>query len=172
MMVDGMAVAQSPMVAEPQPAIEIIDHAVHQARKAHKPMLVVFQSSWSDVCKQLDSTLFLTAAKNIFEKYFVITRITVQGQSAANDSLANPGGTVMMKAFAGGEPMLPFCVFFNKRGRKIADTNVPAEQPAENFSAAKNNLDALLRAIQQCAPRIPNAQLRSLMQYFHRPLSP
>lgn len=152
----------------PKPAIDVIDHAVHQARKTHKPILVMFQSSLSDLCKQIDSTLSLTAVKNIFEKYFIVTRIRVQEQAGVIDSLANPGGMVMMKAFAGGQPQLPFCVFFNKKGRKVADTNVPEQVPAASQPVTASHLDALLNVVKKCAPHISPEQWRSLKHYFHQ----
>lgn len=172
-MAESIAVAQTqlPATTEPQPAMEIIDHAVHQARRSHKPIVVMFQSSLSNLGKQLDSMLTATGVKNIFEKYFVVTHINVQEHAGVKDSLENPGGTVMMKAFAGGEPLLPFCVFFNKRGRKIADANLPLDQTLTGYSAAKNDIDAFFRLLQQCAPHIPKAQIRSLMQYFDRSFS-
>jgi thioredoxin-related protein len=169
-LVDGAVVAQSQTllqpVTTPQPAMDVIDHAVHQARKSHKQILVMFQSSWSDWCKQLDSALTFANVKSLLEKSLIITHINVMEHDAQKDSLENPGGNIMMKAFAGGEPLLPFCVLFNKKGRKIADSHGTSELQAASYPTGKEQMMTIVNLVKQYVPKITPKQIQSIINYF------
>ncbi len=169
-LVDSIAVAQAQTpiqpVTTPQPAIDVIDHAVHQARRSHKPILVMFQSSLSDWCNQLDSALTFANVKNLLEKSLIITHINVMAHDGQKDSLENPGGNIMMKAFAGGEPLLPFGVLFNKKGRKIADSHGTAELQAASYPTGKDQMMTIVNLVKQYIPKITSKQIQSIINYF------
>jgi hypothetical protein len=169
-LVDSIAIAQSQTpqqpVAAPKPAMDVMDQAVHQARRSRKPILVMFESSWSDLCKQLDSALTFAKVKTLLEKSLIIAHINVSEREGQKDSLENPGGTIMMKAFAGGEPLLPFGVLFNRRGRKIADSHVVSEQQAVVYPAGKEQIMSFINLVKQYVPKITPKQIQSILHYF------
>jgi hypothetical protein len=164
----AVAQAQTPQqpATAPKPAMDVMDNAVHQARKSHKPILVMFQSSWSDLCKQLDSALTFANVKSLLEKSLIITHINVMEHEGQKDSLENPGGNIMMKAFAGGEPLLPFCVLFNKKGRKIADSHGTSELQAASYPSGKEQVMTFVNLVKQCVPKITPKQIQSIINYF------
>jgi thiol-disulfide isomerase/thioredoxin len=169
-LVDSIAVAQSQTPSStattPQPAMDVIDHAVHQARRSHKPILVMFQSSWSDWCKQLDSALTFANVKSLLEKSLIITHINVLEHDGQKDSLENPGGSIMMKAFSGGETLLPFGVLFNKKGRKIADSHGTSELQAASYPTGKEQMMTIVNLVKQYVPKITPKQIQSIINYF------
>jgi hypothetical protein len=170
LLADAAAFAQTPAAAQPlpapRPAMDVMDQAVHQARRSRKPILVMFESSWSELCKQLDSALTFAHVKTLLEKSLIITHIHVAERDGQKDSLENPGGTVMMKAFAGGEPLLPFSVLFNRRGRKIADSHVVPEQQAVVCPAGKEQILSFIDLVKQYVPKITPKQIQSILYYF------
>ena len=106
--------------------------------------------------------------KNIFESNWVITHIDVMERKGKIDSLENPGGKELMKKFGGQKAGLPFCVFLDKNGKKIANTNVLPDKSNIGYPGAQEEIDLFSKLLKKTSKKITDKQLAEISDYFFK----
>ncbi|AWG24649.1 thioredoxin family protein [Flavobacterium kingsejongi] len=96
----------------------ILEKAVHQAKKEHKKVFVLFHASWCSWCKKMESNMYSAANKTFFEKNYVITHLVVQ-ESKQNKKLENPGAETILKEFKAENVGIPFWIIYDENGKPL-----------------------------------------------------
>src|SRR5262249_7571207 len=117
--------------AKPLKADKVLAEAKTKASEQHKAIFLIFGASWCDACHVLDSFLDRPEIRIIFDKYFVVTRLTVFEQIAGKPDLDNPGADQFMLKLGGiasnGEVGLPFFVVMDQKGSALITSVRPVK---------------------------------------------
>lgn len=92
----GIAFAQKPSKAD-----DVLKEAKVKAAASNKAIFLIFGASWCEACHQLDSFLALPEIAPIFEKYFVVARISFGEGAGGHPTWDNPGSDVLMVKYGG-----------------------------------------------------------------------
>jgi hypothetical protein len=88
-----------------------------------------------------------------------------QGEKKA---LENPDGQKRMAAYGGEHSGLPFYVFLDAKGKKIADSNVMPGDQNIGYPAAPEEIAAFEKLLQQTAPRLTEEQRGQIGAYLQK----
>src|SRR5262249_25473083 len=118
---DWTFVALAPAVPA---AKDVVAAAAKRAAAEKKVVLVAFGASWCVWCRNFDAFVHARETAEVIGDNFVVVNLTVQERTPDKKSLENPGGAALLDEWDGTDAGLPFYVFVNASGEKIADSNV------------------------------------------------
>jgi hypothetical protein len=101
----------------------------------------------------------------MFNDNFVLVKLVTQ-ERAEKKALENPGADKLMADWGGGKAGLPFMVFLNARGEKIADSNRMPGGKNIGCPASEEEVAAFDKILQETAPRISADQRAKVSAYF------
>jgi len=144
-------------------AQSVISAAVAKARTEHKVVLIEFGASWCVWCKSFNAFVHAREAERVIAKQYVVVNLTVQ-ERGENTALENPGGAEAMNGWGGAKSGLPFYVFLDGAGRKIADSNALPDGTNVGFPGNAGELQVFLRLIDTTAPRLSPADRATIVR--------
>jgi thiol:disulfide interchange protein len=139
--------------AEPT-ADSLVAAAVKKAEAEKKTVLIEFGASWCVWCRNFENFVKAPDAGPIITANFVVVNLTVQEEGEDKKALENPGGERLMFTWGGARSGLPFYVFLDSKGQKIADSNGMPGGKNSGFPATPQEIDAFMSLIDKTAPRI------------------
>ena len=162
--------AQVPAAAV-APAKSLVDAAVRQAGADGKAVLIEFGASWCVWCRSFDAFVHAAETRAIVSANYVVVNLTVQERDDKK-ALENPGGAELMAGWGGAESGLPFYVFLNGAGKKLADSNAMPDGTNVGFPGNANELQVFIRLIDTTAPRLAKADRAKLVSYLNGVVKP
>lgn len=153
-------------VNKPESAEKILSAAMAEAKVGNKNVFVFFHASWCGWCKRLEKAITSEELKKIFEDNFVITHIDVLEREEKIAELENPGGRDTMKKYGGEKSGLPFYVFLDTKGHKIADSNVMPGNSNIGYPGAPEEIDAFIGIVKKSAKNLSAANIESIKKYL------
>jgi thioredoxin-related protein len=157
---------------KPEPARDIVNTAVKQAAMSGKSVFLIFHASWCGWCKRLDSAFADSRIKQLIEANYVVVRLDVMESAAKKDSLENPGGDTLMKEFGGEKSGLPFIVFLDATGKKIADSNVMPGNQNIGYPSTKAEIAAFEKLLKKTAGHMTEHERAEVKAYLEKHASP
>ena len=139
--------------------------AVNTAKAQDKVVLVHFGASWCSWCKKLDEMLLGKDLGKLFADHFVIVHLTVQ-ESDDKKQLENPGAEDLLKAEGAGSSGVPVFMFFDRTGKKIADSLALPDRANIGYPASPEEIAAFAGILQKTTPRMTAAQRTSIIDYL------
>jgi len=103
--------------------------------------------------------------RKTFTNHFVLVSLDVM-ENGDKKSLENPGGTKYLADMGGAKSGLPFVVFLDKNGKKIADTNVLPGGNNIGYPAAPAEIAAFGKLLAKAAPRMSAAEKGKITDYL------
>jgi len=155
-----LAAAMAPPSAE-----SLVGAAVKTAKAQDKVVLVHFGASWCGWCVKLDEMLQGKELGKLFADHFVIVHLTVQ-ESDDKKQLENPGAEAMMAAEGAGKSGVPVFMFFDKEGKKIADSLALPNRANIGYPASPEEIQAFGGILEKTTPRMTVAQRASIIAYL------
>lgn len=152
--------------AKPRAADEILNTALQTAASPQRTVFLVFHASWCSWCKRLDAVLENPALKRIIEEHYVVTRLDVLESGEKIQTLENPGGRKIMNDFGGEKSGLPFYVFLDAKGKKIADSNVMAKDGNIGYPGSAEEIAAFEKLLKKSAPRMSDEERSRIIAYL------
>src|SRR5215470_6256749 len=109
----ALLISPAAVVAQKPPkADDILKEAKLKAADRNKSIFLIFGASWCEACHQLDGFLADPEIAAVFDKYFIIARISFGEGAEGHPSWDNPGSDSLMVKYGGvsssGEVGLPF----------------------------------------------------------------
>ena len=80
----------------------VLKTASQEAAKENKKVFLIFHASWCGWCRDMDSTMKDPSLKPYFDKYYVITHLTVY-ENEGKKHLENPGALEFLTAHGGAD---------------------------------------------------------------------
>ena len=162
----GSALAQTP-----PPASEVVAAALARARAERKAVLIEFGASWCTWCRNFEAFVKSEDAGPVLARHFVIVNLTVRERDDKK-KLEHAGGSALMDQWGGAKSGLPFYVFLDRTGRKVADSNAMPDGTNIGFPAVPDEIRAFMTLIDKAAPGLMSANLDVLESYLLRVMPP
>ncbi|MBC7527169.1 MAG: thioredoxin family protein [Chthonomonadaceae bacterium] len=148
---------------KPLPVASVLKKAQSQAKKEKKSVLVIYHASWCGWCKRLDKVMEIPDFKKTISENYVVVHLDVM-ENGDKKVLENPGGNELMKEMGGEKSGLPFYVFLDEKGKKLADSNVMAKDGNIGYPGAKNEITAFETLLTKTDPRLKPEQSARLVE--------
>ncbi len=158
----GIATAQTP-----QPASEVVSAAVARARAENKVVLIEFGASWCTWCKNFEAFVHSADAGPVLARQFVVVNLIVRERDG-KQVLEHPGGNALMDQWGGAMSGLPFYVFVNAAGQKLADSNAMPDGSNIGFPAVPAEIRAFIGLMRRAVPTLTPADQAVLDSYLVR----
>ena len=125
---------------KPPKADDVLREAKVKAAANNKTIFLIFGASWCQACHQLDAFLALPDIAPIFEKYFIVAKISFGEGAAGHPTWDSPGSDSLMVKYGGvspqGEVGLPFIAVLDQKAKLIINSNIPGRNQAKATSAS------------------------------------
>jgi thioredoxin-related protein len=149
----------------PEKAGNILTTAIQKAGAAQKTVFLIFHASWCSWCKRLDAALGSPEIKDIMDEHYVIIHLDVM-ENAAKKALENPGGNEMLAHYGGAKSGIPFYVFFDAAGNKLADSNVMPKEQNIGYPGSQEEIVAFEKLLHHTAARMTEKQRGQIVAYL------
>jgi hypothetical protein len=162
LLIVGVAHAQAPA-----PATDVVAAAVKRAQTENKAVLIEFGASWCTWCRNFEAFVKSPDAGPVLARNFVVVNLVAR-ERGDKTSLENPGGNALMDRWGGAESGLPFYVFLDATGTRVADSNAMPDGTNIGFPAVPLEIKAFVGLMDKAAPRLASADRATLEQYLVR----
>ena len=162
-----LVAAQSAHAQTPAPAADVVAAAVRRAQAENKSVLIEFGASWCTWCRNFEAFVKAQDAGPILAKNFVIVNLVVRERDD-KIALEHPGGSALMERWGGKDSGLPFYVFLDRGGMKVADSNAMPDGTNIGFPAVPKEITAFVGLMDKAAPNLAVADRNVLEQYLVR----
>jgi thiol:disulfide interchange protein len=166
----GMLAGVHPAVVRaqtPPPAKDVVAAAVARAHAERKAVLIEFGASWCTWCRSFEAFVKSDDAGPVLARHFIIINLTVRERDEKR-ALEHPGGNALMDEWGGAMSGLPFYVFMDDTGRKVADSNAMPDASNIGFPAVPDEIRAFLGLMERAAPTLSTAERGTLESYLTR----
>lgn len=150
----------------------VVAAAVKRAATEKKIVLVEFGASWCVWCRNFDAFVHAPETARVIADNFIVVNLTVQERTADKKRLENPGGEALLDEWDGTDAGLPFYVFVNAAGEKIADSNVMKDGSNVGFPATDEEVEAFAGLLDATAPRLTPAGRQAITAYLKKAMKP
>jgi hypothetical protein len=154
--------AQTPPAAE-----AVVASAVSTAQASRRAVLIEFGASWCTWCRNFEAFVKAPDTAAIIAKHFVVLNLIVRERDDKT-ALEHPGGNAIMDRWGGAKSGLPFYVFLDGNGRKVADSNAMPDGSNIGFPAVPAEIAAFMRLMRTAAPGMTDGERRTLETYLTR----
>lgn len=155
--------AQSP---KPQKADKIVKTAIKTAKAENKNVMIIFHASWCKWCTRLEKAISSPELSGIFKDNWVVTYLDVMERGGKIDSLENPGGKDIMKKYGGENAGLPFCVFIDKSGKLIANSNIMPDKTNVGYPGAPEEITLFVNLLKKASKNFTEMQRTAIINYL------
>jgi len=150
--------AAQPASTTPEAAETVVARAVTEAALAHKIVLIEFGASWCKWCANFQTFVHSKDAGGIIADNYVVTNLVVLEEDE-KQALENPGAEQLMQDWAGGrKPGLPFYVFLDADGYKIADSMAMPDGGNIGFPYTPEEIGVFMGLLEKTAPRLDSTR--------------
>jgi thiol-disulfide isomerase/thioredoxin len=141
-------------------ADDILKGAKLKAADQNKAIFLIFGASWCEDCHRLDSFLALPDIAAIFDKYFVVAKLTFGEALSGHPDWDNPGSDFLISKYGGlsrsGQVDLPFIAILDPKAKLLANSNKPGKGQAASagtgFPTDAEDIKWFLGMLQKTAP--------------------
>jgi len=151
----------------PPSAESVVAAAVKRAKAEGKVVLIEFGASWCIWCRHFETFVHAPETASINASQYVVVNLVVQERDD-KVALEHPGGRDAMFEWGAANAGLPFYVFLDNEGRKIADSNAMPDGANIGFPAIKAEVEAFMMLIDRTAPKLSGSQRRTLETHLLR----
>ena len=149
----------------PAPASAVIAAALKTATADRKVVLIEFGASWCTWCRRFDAFVHAPEVASIVAANYIVVNLVVQERDDKKP-LENPGGQDLMDTWGGAKSGLPFYVFLDSSGKKIANSNAMPDGGNIGFPGTAKEVEAFLGLVDKTAPRVSKGDRAKMASYL------
>jgi len=158
-------------------ADDILKAAKLKAADQHKTIFLIFGASWCEDCHQLDSFLGVPDIAAIFDKYFIVTKLTFGEALAGHPEWDNPGSDSLISKYGGlsasGALDLPFIAVLDPKAKLLANSNKPGQGHAAGtgtgFPTDPEDIKWFLGMLQKAVPALTEDETHKIQDALAKP---
>jgi thioredoxin-related protein len=158
-------VAQAPSVPR---AETVVNDAVSRARAEGKVVLIEFGASWCKWCTNFQNFVHSAEVGAIIADNYVVATLVVREDDPEMKKREHPGGAELMERWGGAESGLPFYVFLDVNGAKIADSNAMPGGKNIGFPFTREEVDRFMGLLDTTAPRLDADRRARVLTYLRK----
>jgi thiol:disulfide interchange protein len=158
---EARQIAQRPAA----PASAIVSAALKTATADRKVVLIEFGASWCTWCRRFEAFVHAPEVSSIVAANYIVVNLVVQERDDKKP-LENPGGQDLMDMWGGAKSGLPFYVFLDASGKKIANSNAMPDGGNIGFPGTAKEVGAFLGLVDKTAPRLSKGDRAKIASYF------
>jgi thiol:disulfide interchange protein len=162
----AQAVRQGPSRAD-----ALVSAALKAATAEHKVVLIEFGASWCTWCKSFDAFVHAPEVASIVANNYLVLNLTVHERDDKK-GLENPGGEDIMNNWGGAKSGLPFYVFLDQAGKKIADSNAMPDGTNVGFPGNAKELQVFLGLLDKTAPHLNKVERGKIVDHLNKTVKP
>lgn len=102
----------------------------------------------------------------MFNDNYVIVYLDVLERGAKLETDENPGGKDLMKEWGGENSGLPFYVFLDAKGKKLADSNAMPKAANIGYPGSAEEIAEFGKLIEKTAPKWKESDRKNLIDYL------
>lgn len=150
----------------PKPVRDVLNEASATAKKTKRTILVHFSASWCGWCKRFEAAIHSPDIASLIEKNYVLVKLIVL-ESPDHKKEENPGSDRFLAEMGGEKSGIPFMVFLDPNGKKLADSNVVGPKK-DNIGcpATPEEIVAFGELLKKTAPRLDDRDRAKILDYF------
>ncbi len=152
----------------PPAARAVVDDAVRRARAEDKVVLIEFGASWCKWCTNFQNFVQSEEVGSLIASNYVVANLVVK-EDEDKKALEHPGGEALMDEWGGADAGLPFYVFLDADGSKLADSKMLPGEKNIGFPATPEEVDAFVGLLDRTAPRLPATDRDRIIDYLRHP---
>ena len=165
------------MSQKPPKADDVLQQAQAKAADQNKAIFLIFGASWCEACHQLDRFLSAPEVVAIFDKYFIIAKVSFGEAAGGHPDLDNPGSDDLITKYGGlppggGQVGLPFIAVLDAKGKLIVNSKVPGQNQAKgadaNFATDPEETRLFLSILKKGAPALTDDETRKIQEALHQ----
>ena len=160
-----------PLAASGPSADTLVSQGVARARAEGKAVLIEFGASWCTWCRRFEAFVASPEVGRIVQNNYVIVNLTVQ-EREEKKALETPGGDARMRQWGGENAGLPFYVFLDGTGRKVADSKAMPDGANIGFPGTAKEADAFMALIAKTAPRLRATDRQQISAFLQKSVQP
>jgi thiol:disulfide interchange protein len=165
----GLCAAQT-TGSRPASADAVVAGALKSAQSGKRVVLIEFGASWCIWCRSFEAFVHAPEVREIIANNYVVANLTVQERDDKK-ALENAGAQEKMNAWGGEKSGLPYYVFLDGSGRKIADSNAMPDGGNIGFPATPQELQVFMSLIDRTAPKLSAPDRSKIAAYLNRILT-
>ena len=158
-------------VSAPPSADSVVAGALTSAKSERKVVLIEFGASWCVWCRSFEAFVHAPEMRQIVANNYVVVNLTVQERDDKK-ALENAGAQEKMNGWGGAKSGLPYYVFLDAAGRKIADSNAMPDGTNIGFPATPQEIQMFVALLERTAPRLGQADRSKLVDYLTKAVKP
>jgi thioredoxin-related protein len=152
----------------PVHAQTILNAAMGEAKLSGKNVFLIFHASWCGWCKKLDKVMESTELKRFFVDNFIIIHLDVLEIGDKIKTLENPGGKELLVKFGGSGSGIPFYIFLDSTGKKLADSKVMPNNENIGYPGSLEEIEAFVKLLRISSKKIPDNDLTIIKDYLKK----
>jgi thiol:disulfide interchange protein len=160
----GRATAQSDATTA-KSASTVLAEAQQQAKQKHKNVFLHFSASWCGWCHKLEAAMNSPELKHIFTDNYVLAELDID-EDAAHKAQENPGAKELNTQWGGEKSGIPFIVWLDASGKRLADSNVMPKGANIGYPAEPEEIEAFMALVRKTAPKITATDFAMLKSYL------
>lgn len=151
----------------PMAAATIVANALREAEADGMAVVVEFGASWCVWCGHFQRFVESEGAGAVFRDNYVVVNLNVR-EEEEDRYLEHPGGAEMMDQWGGASAGLPFYVFLDASGNKLADSNAMPDDSNIGFPVSETEIARFMDLIDRTAPRLEEPGRTAILEYLER----
>jgi thiol-disulfide isomerase/thioredoxin len=158
-------------------AEDILKAAQAKSADQNKPIFLIFDASWCEGCHQLDTFLAYPEIAAIFDKYFVVARLTFGEGAAGHSDWDTPGAEALIEKYGGiysdGSAGLPFIAILDAKAKLIVNSNETGKThraggPGIGFPTEPDEVQWFLGMLAKSAPSLTQEEIAKIQSALPR----